>query len=177
MPVSTERILVVDIEATCWPKAPPPGEVSEIIEVGVAIVKPREGIVERGQSVYVRPVRSKVSAFCTELTGITQGLVNVEGVAFSDACLSLRQQDSERLGWASWGDYDRKQFIKQCREIKYPFSETHLNVKYLWALRHGKAQCSVMDALKHQGMPFDGRWHSGRDDAYNIGLILLDLLQ
>ena len=29
-----DRILVVDIEATCWEGNPPPGQTSEIIEIG-----------------------------------------------------------------------------------------------------------------------------------------------
>jgi inhibitor of KinA sporulation pathway (predicted exonuclease) len=34
------RILVIDLEATCWQGDPPPGETSEIIEIGNAVLKP-----------------------------------------------------------------------------------------------------------------------------------------
>ena len=30
-----DRILVVDVEATCWEGDPPPGQISEIIEIGL----------------------------------------------------------------------------------------------------------------------------------------------
>ena len=29
---------VVDVEATCWESVPPPGQISEIIEIGLATV-------------------------------------------------------------------------------------------------------------------------------------------
>ncbi|MFE2626194.1 DNA polymerase III, partial [Streptomyces caelestis] len=34
-----EQLLnVVDVEATCWEGQPPPGQVSEIIEIGLTVV-------------------------------------------------------------------------------------------------------------------------------------------
>ena len=33
-----DRILVVDIEATCWEGNPPPGQTSEIIEIGLCVL-------------------------------------------------------------------------------------------------------------------------------------------
>lgn len=33
MPATT--LIIIDIEATCWKKLPPPGQQSEIIEIGV----------------------------------------------------------------------------------------------------------------------------------------------
>jgi inhibitor of KinA sporulation pathway (predicted exonuclease) len=33
-----DQILVVDVESTCWAGAPPTGQISEIIEIGVCPV-------------------------------------------------------------------------------------------------------------------------------------------
>ena len=33
-----DRILVVDVEATCWEGNPPPGQTSEIIEIGLCVL-------------------------------------------------------------------------------------------------------------------------------------------
>ena len=33
-----DRILVVDVEATCWEGDPPPGQTSEIIEIGLCVL-------------------------------------------------------------------------------------------------------------------------------------------
>ena len=33
-----DRILVVDVEATCWEGDPPPGQISEILEIGLCVL-------------------------------------------------------------------------------------------------------------------------------------------
>ena len=51
-----DRIVVVDVEATCWEGAPPADEVSEIIEVGVCLLD-----VAAGERVF-RQVLNGISA-------------------------------------------------------------------------------------------------------------------
>lgn len=65
-------INVVDVEATCWDGQPPPGQVSEIIEIGLTVVDLDQGDRLAKHRILVRPQRSRVSAFCTELTSLTQ---------------------------------------------------------------------------------------------------------
>ena len=61
------------------------------------------------------PVRSKVSEFCTRLTTLTQEQVD-GGVSFEQACGQLRKAYRTRdRAWASYGDYDRRQFERQCQ--------------------------------------------------------------
>src|SRR5215471_7354624 len=105
---------VVDIEATCWSGAVPPGMTSEIIEIGLTVVDvPARKRVAKHR-ILVRPERSTVSEFCTELTGLTQAEVDT-GVSFEQACEILRTDHrSGSRPWTSWGDYDRKQFERQC---------------------------------------------------------------
>lgn len=38
MDASGDLLNVVDVEATCWEGTPPPGAVSEIIEIGLTVV-------------------------------------------------------------------------------------------------------------------------------------------
>lgn len=33
-----DEIAVIDVESTCWPDEPPPGEESEIIEIGIRLL-------------------------------------------------------------------------------------------------------------------------------------------
>ncbi|WP_223839460.1 3'-5' exonuclease [Saccharopolyspora pogona] len=114
---------MIDVEATCWESSSPEGQVSEIIEVGVCVVdiEARER-VERDR-ILVQPETSRVSDFCEQLTGLTQAEVD-RGVDFREACalLAERHRGTSRR-WASWGDYDRKQFQRQCtgRDVPYPF--------------------------------------------------------
>jgi inhibitor of KinA sporulation pathway (predicted exonuclease) len=175
-----DRIVVVDVEATCWEGMPPPGQQSEIIEIGVCTLDPETR--ERGESasILVRPERSRVSPFCTELTTLTQGQVD-QGIRFADAC-ALLQEDycSRERVWASYGQYDRGQFERQCESlyVEYPFGAEHLNVKALFAEIYGlPRQVGMGRALRTLKLPLEGTHHRGGDDAWNIAAILAWLLE
>ncbi|RSS33903.1 3'-5' exonuclease [Streptomyces sp. WAC08241] len=167
---------VVDVEATCWEGERPPGTVSEIIEIGLTVVDldARERVSRHG--ILVRPVRSRVSAFCTELTGLTQAEVDT-GLDFAAACrLLATAYGAGRRPWASWGEYDRKQFAHQCRATgtRYPFGRRHTNAKAVFTEAYGLARRPGMaQALEVAGLPLEGRHHRGEDDAWNIAALVL----
>lgn len=173
-------LLVVDIEATCWENNPPEGEVNEIIEVGIVSIDMVKHVVERKEGILVKPQFSKVSPFCTQLTTLTQEQVDTEGVSFTEACHKLRKKyDSRNVAWASWGDYDRKQFERnaQLYKTQYPFSNSHLNIKTMFSIFGGFTyELGMREALTHCGLTLEGTHHRGVDDAYNISRILLEIL-
>lgn len=174
-----DEILVIDLEATCWEGDPPNGQEGEIIEIGVC---PLEiGTLQRTErrSILVRPTRSAVSAYCTQLTTLTQEQVD-GGIDFAAACEILRREyrTGDRL-WASYGDYDRRQFERQCAStaIPYPFGPGHLNVKTLFAVSHAMPRELGMDAaLARLDHPLEGTHHRAGDDAWNIAAILASIL-
>lgn len=173
------QILVVDIESTCWQDAPPPGQESEIIEIGICLFDVASAQRLEKDSILVKPDRSQVSEFCTQLTTLTQAQVD-RGISFAAACSILKKKylSKERV-WASYGDYDRRQFERQCESFKlsYPFGTTHLNVKSLFAIIHALPQEVGMDrALEILNLPLEGTHHRGGDDAWNIASILSKLL-
>ncbi|WP_116020823.1 3'-5' exonuclease [Thermomonospora umbrina] len=168
---------VVDVEATCWTGRPPQGQIHEIIEIGLCVVDldSRERVARH--RILVRPERSRVSPFCTELTGLTQEEVD-GGVPFEEACAILeRGHHARSRPWASWGDYDRKQFERQCVEgVDYPFGARHTNAKAAFSLAFGLSRrLGMAGALEHAGLPLEGRHHSGEDDAWNIGALVLEM--
>ena len=174
-----DQILVIDIESTCWQNAPPPGQESEIIEIGICLFDVASAQRLEKDSILVKPDRSQVSEFCTQLTTLTQSQVD-RGISFAAACSILKKQylSKERV-WASYGDYDRRQFERQCesRKISYPFGTTHLNVKSLFAIIHALPHEVGMDrALELLNLPLEGTHHRGGDDAWNIAAILSKLL-
>lgn len=174
-----DQIMVIDVEATCWDGAPPEGQVSEIIEIGICPIEVATGRRIEARSVFVRPERSRVSSFCTALTTLTQEQVD-SGVSFTDACaLLMREYGTRDRVWASWGDYDRRQFERQCQEmgVAYPFGATHLNAKTLFALAlELPHECGMGAALERLGLPLKGTHHRAGDDAWNIAAILATLL-
>lgn len=175
-----DTIVVVDVESTCWPGEPPPGEESEVIEIGACLLDPRTGERSGRESILVAPRRSSVSEFCTRLTTLRQEDV-LGGAAFREACAILRARfrTKERV-WASYGDYDRRMFERQCAAegIDYPFSAGHLNVKTLFALASGLShEVGMAKALAHLGLPLEGTHHRGADDAWNVAAILAEILR
>ena len=102
------RIVVLDVEATCWKK----GVFSrkkETIEIGAVLL-----LLDRAQSkwpefqTFVRPSRlPRLSSFCRELTGITQE--NVDAAPTFPEALRLFlewSQPLERVVLAAWSGYD-----------------------------------------------------------------------
>lgn len=174
-----DQILVIDIESTCWQNAPPPGQESEIIEIGICLFDVASAQRLEKDSILVKSDRSQVSEFCTQLTTLTQAQVD-RGISFAAACSILKKKylSKERV-WASYGDYDRRQFERQCESFKisYPFGTTHLNVKSLFAIIHALPHEVGMDrALELLNLPLEGTHHRGGDDAWNIASILSKLL-
>lgn len=171
---------VIDVEATCWEGSPPPGQVNEIIEVGLCVLDTHTFERLEKHSLLVRPERSSVSPFCTTLTGLTGDDV-AQGLTFHEACSVLeREHRSRSRPWASWGDYDRKQFARQCDAtgVPYPFGSRHLNAKEAFASARGlRRKPGMAGALTLAGLPLEGRHHRGGDDAWNIAALVADLLR
>ncbi|MDQ0604659.1 inhibitor of KinA sporulation pathway (predicted exonuclease) [Streptomyces canus] len=183
MPHEPSLLNVIDVEATCWDGRPPPGSVNEIIEIGLTVVDVSARRRVSRHRVVVRPVRSAVSNFCTELTGLTQAEVE-RGVTFAEACrILVEEYEAGKRPWASWGEYDRRQFARQSQAdgVAYPFGypteRTHTNAKAVFAAAYGLRKKPGMDhALQIAGLPLEGRHHRGEDDAWNIAALVLDLL-
>ncbi len=182
MTLKHDQILIVDIEATCWePNATPPGEVNEIIEVGVCLLDTHTFTPSDKLSLLVKPERSTISAFCTQLTTITPELVAAEGMTFAEACqmLETRYESRGRL-WASWGNYDRKLFQQQTTSmnVRYPFSDSHVNIRKLYTKNEKQRHLpGMIQALQMLEIPPEGTHHRGHDDAWNIAKIMGLLLQ
>lgn len=174
-----DQVIVVDVESTCWEGEPPPGQESEVIEIGVCALDVASGRRLERRSILVKPERSTVSPFCTRLTTLTQEQVD-GGIPFRQACAMLRETclTKDRV-WASYGDYDRRQFERQgqARAVGYPFGPGHLNVKSLFALTHALSrEVGMSEALALLNLPLEGVHHRGGDDAWNIAGILSELL-
>lgn len=175
-----DQILVVDLEATCWPGDPPPGQQAEIIEIGVCTLDIDSLRRLETRSILVRPEHSQVSEHCTALTTLTAADV-ARGLSLGEACRILRDEYAaeDRL-WASFGDYDRKKLEREChaKGVAYPFGDAHLNVKNLFAVVYRLPQEVELDqVLAILGWPMEGTYHRGDADAWNIARVLAHILE
>lgn len=167
--------LVVDLEATCdEPKSFPRSE-TEIIEIGAVLVDAATLEVEDEFQTFVRPRRHpRLTAFCTQLTTITQDQVD-DAPGFPRAIAAL----TDFLGCAevtmcSWGAYDWNQFRRDAtwHRVTLPF-QRHINLKERFSRRHPSGRrFGVRGALRQVGLGFHGTPHRGIDDARNIARLL-----
>jgi inhibitor of KinA sporulation pathway (predicted exonuclease) len=174
-----DQILVIDLESTCWQGQPPPGQRSEIIEIGLCMLDVHTLRRLEARSMILRPEQSQVSDYCTSLTTLTPADV-AAGISLREACRILHDEYAAgRRLWASFGDYDRKKFEDECRmkHVAYPFGDAHLNVKNLFAivyrLPHEVELDRVLDLL---GWSMEGTYHRGDADAWNIARVLAHIL-
>ncbi len=175
-----DHILVIDVESTCWKGKPPKGQISEIIEIGICLVDLARLQRLEKYSILVKPQRSEISAFCTELTTLTPEMFT-QANRFHEAALILKAAyHSKERPWASWGAYDRRQFERVCQlyDVGYPFGPRHLNLKTLFAVAMGLPhEIGMAAACRKIGLTLEGTHHRGVDDAWNIAAILCFLLK
>ncbi len=75
---TTDKILIIDLEASCWDGPVPEGQVNEIIEISACMLDTATGAISQRKGLLVQPERSAISAFCTQLTTTTQALLDRE---------------------------------------------------------------------------------------------------
>jgi inhibitor of KinA sporulation pathway (predicted exonuclease) len=176
-----DKIIFIDLEATCWASVEEQGDqVSEIIEIGACMLDLKTGLPERKKSYLIRPRHSTISNFCTELTSITPELIKSQGIPFGDAVNKLKKDFGPTTRtWASWGYYDKAEIERECvrHNIPYPMGRNHINAKNLYALKHGLSnELGMIAALQHAGIPHEGTHHRGDDDAWNCAKLLWTVL-
>ena len=170
--------LVIDLEATTddggWPVAE-----MEIIEIGATLVN-REGRELDSFQRFVRPLRRPLlTPFCCKLTHITQANIDAAQPLTEVWPLFERwldQHQSRLDGWASWGDYDRKQLEQdwQRLELQSALSQVpHINLKQRFAkARRLERPLGLNGALQLAGMQFIGQQHRALEDARNTARLL-----
>jgi inhibitor of KinA sporulation pathway (predicted exonuclease) len=129
---------------------------------------------------FVRPLRRPLlTPFCRQLTHITQA--NIDGAAPMTEVWPLFErwlgQHQPRLeGWASWGDYDRKQLELEWQRhgLSSALATTpHLNLKQRFAkARRLDKPLGLNGALQLAGLQFHGQQHRALEDARNTARLL-----
>lgn len=178
---TTDKIIIIDLEATCWQSTIPEGQENEIIEIGLAVLDSKTGEITQNQGILIKPQRSVVSPFCTELTTIIQDLLDKNGISFEEAIEKLiSEYQPDLYTWVSYGQYDINMIKKQCKSfgIAYPMGDQHINVKTLVAEKLNLQKPTGMNGALHLlDIPLEGTHHRGIDDAKNIAKILNWCLQ
>ncbi|MEM9823913.1 MAG: 3'-5' exonuclease, partial [Bacteroidota bacterium] len=79
----------------------------------------------------------------------------------------------------SWGSFDRKQLISDCKlyDLEYKWVNQHINLKSQYqAMKRLNRSCSLINALRREGIEFTGIHHRGISDAENLAKIFTKYL-
>lgn len=174
--------IVFDLEATCWEAEE--GKVrdpSEIIQIGAVKIDLAKGTIVDTFDMLVRPrLARELSAYCTQLTGIT-----TEDVKRAEYFEQVYPKFVEFCGskyhntLAAWGEYDGKEIAEACslHQLEYRLPEHYINVAALFRERYGlKKKIGLRKAVIRSGDQFIGRPHNGFDDALNTARLFAGLL-
>eukprot|EP01125_Pyxidicula_operculata_P006965 TRINITY_DN2380_c0_g1_i3.p1 TRINITY_DN2380_c0_g1~~TRINITY_DN2380_c0_g1_i3.p1 ORF type:complete len:334 (+),score=47.86 TRINITY_DN2380_c0_g1_i3:862-1863(+) len=177
--------VVLDFEATCE-KEKHKQEPQEIIEFPSVLIDAKKQIVVSKFQEYIRPVhKPKLSAFCTELTGITQDKVdNAEEftVVFQNYQNWIKKEIGDKnFTFITCGDWDLKTMLpKQLKlsKISSPkYFSKWINIKEVFAKNTNTRAKGMVGMLEHFSIKLQGRHHSGIDDCKNISSVVLKMME
>eukprot|EP00455_Lapot_gusevi_P007605 TRINITY_DN1323_c0_g2_i3.p1 TRINITY_DN1323_c0_g2~~TRINITY_DN1323_c0_g2_i3.p1 ORF type:complete len:221 (+),score=41.13 TRINITY_DN1323_c0_g2_i3:172-834(+) len=174
-------LAVLDFEATCdEDRSFSP---HEIIEFPIVVFDTATLEDVATFHMYVKPQhRPVLTRFCTQLTGITQDMVDngglwndvFEGVQKFLAEHGLVHNDPATANFAfvTCGDWDLKTMLPaQCslfgQDIP-PCFHQWINIKFQFESCYKSRARGMTEMLDRLGLPLEGRHHSGIDDVKNI---------
>lgn len=180
----THYYAIIDFECTCWenqesskdPKYP-----HEIIEFPVVFLNSGSLQIEFEFHAYVKPVEQPIlSSFCTELTGITQSIVDCAkplGAVLNEFDQFLIENRITHFTTTSDGPWDFHRFLypeTNRKGLKYPkWGSKWLDIRQRFEKDFKLEKwVGVNQMLAVIGLEFEGREHSGIDDARNIANIV-----
>jgi inhibitor of KinA sporulation pathway (predicted exonuclease) len=168
----------VDLEATCANDGSVPPAAMEIIEIG-AVWATADGAILEGFRSFVQPLQRPIlTPFCINLTGIRQ--TDIEAAPYFPVAARMLREFADRrrepgVLWTSWGDYDRKQFARDCARhgVDDPLQLPHENARRSFTVRQEiGSDVSLATACEMAKIKLEGSYHRALDDAINTARLL-----
>jgi len=184
-----KHYLVLDFEATCQEGARI--DPQEIIEFPCLLIRADDfSLVEQFHE-YVKPVgKPLLTNYCTDLTGITQDMVE-DKVTFPvvlsrfESWYDSHGLDPSNATFVTCGQWDLVSMLpQQClysglalpQMLDVGISGEFVNIKLTFLNTTGEYGKGIKDMQKHLGLQFEGRLHSGIDDCRNILSVMKSLV-
>jgi inhibitor of KinA sporulation pathway (predicted exonuclease) len=135
---------------------------------------------------YVKPtIKPILTPFCTELTGITQEIVDKADIfknvlSRHSKWLQNNVEHLNKVYFVTCGDWDLKTQLP--RELKNKdlkcssVYKQYINIKAEFGYFYKIKVSGMTGMLNHLKLTLDGKHHSGIDDTRNIAKILLELI-
>ncbi|XP_023327486.1 ERI1 exoribonuclease 2 isoform X2 [Eurytemora carolleeae] len=176
-------LLIIDFESTCWQEKSS-GFPPEIIEFPVLLVDLVTGETVSEFHEYVMPTEHpRLTSFCTQLTGINQETVE-SGIPLGTCLLlfnSWIKEMTEKYNLSSdsstgnlytcctWSDWDLNLCLEnECKrkQLKKPLElRRWIDIRAVYKQFYQRTPKGLKGGLKDVGLEFEGREHSGIEDA------------
>uniref|UniRef100_A0A5S6QEA3 Exonuclease domain-containing protein n=1 Tax=Trichuris muris TaxID=70415 RepID=A0A5S6QEA3_TRIMR len=179
---------VIDFECTCEQYAKPRAYQHEIIEFPAVLIDARTRLKTAEFHSFCRPVvNARLSDFCKWLTGIDQKTVDKaplfeEVMANFEAWLAKHVDNQKKTvafvvdGSSDFGHFFQVQHKLINRDVPERF-HVWIDIRVPFGRYAGTARPCLMRMLRIMGENFEGRRHSGKDDALNIAKITVWLVE
>lgn len=181
-----DKIVVLAGTFTTWERDQKPVDAfHELIAAGIALIDNRNFSIEKEPEYFlIKPETCQVSNYCTQKTGISNDMVQKDGVTFKEFTECIQDEfETNARSWATFGDYTRTVVSRQARkkdiwDAQYPFSERHFNIKGFFALPFAQnADYNLTRSLEHLGQNFVGESTNPADIAYNTARLFASMLK
>ncbi len=179
-------LLVMDFETTC--DDPQPLHPPELIEFPIVVVDTESDTVVDEYRSFVKPsIHPQLTAYCTELTGITQKDV-ASAPSFSEILVNVQKWLTEK-GYEEGlalicGDFDIDILLRQqCLTMQQPMPDwaaRWCNMKVAFKDFYRQINSDRLDLshmLEHCGLEHSGTPDCGIDDARSLAQIVLHMLK
>ena len=172
-PRSPGRIIVFDLEATCWETERPDSvEILEIGAVKLDVNASGHGMETGEFSSIVRPVSApQLSEFCLGLVPIRQADADAADPFAAVFARWISWIGAEPFWLASWGTFDRAQLSAECRrnDVTMPTHFLgHINVRREFARWKHVRPPGLAAAMEACELTMEGTAHRALDDARNL---------
>ena len=174
-----DRIVIFDLEATCWEGRENIHKYREVIALGACVLDLKTLEINGQFNIVCKPIKTEISEYCTKITGITKEQAS-NGKDFDEMCkLVLKELDTKSIPCAAWGA-DNEKMYSECRQkdCKYPFSNEYLNISLLYSIIMGKPYNNGLErSLAELGLKFVGEKHNPYWDSYNAAIIFKHIVE
>eukprot|EP00249_Psilotum_nudum_P005075 c18551_g1_i1 orf=339-1553(-) len=178
-------LVVIDFEATCDRNVILSPQ--EIIEFPSVLVSCERLQVEDIFHTYVKPVYHPIlTKFCRTLTGIFQcqvdgGVSLANALVMHDNWLEEKGIKDKKFAVLTWTDWDCKVMLEtECKQKglrKPPYFNRWINLKVPFQIAFNGLRCNLKAAVEAAGLKWEGRPHSGLDDAKNTARLALEVMR
>lgn len=169
------KVVVLDLELTCWALGDQERGLPEIIEIGaVAVDLQKAEILSRCEFLIKPSDKRGLSEYCTQLTGITHEMLKGKP-RFPEAYAHFVRYLGSKYGYvlASWGedgDALTRQTLDMGLSVRHALN--HWNLGEMFWARYGK-KVGLSEAMQTLGIEPRGPAHRALPDAENAARVMI----